>query len=139
MEDIKIPALDDLVLCTSPELRALYEQIFRIRPGPRAGADFIRSNIAWAAQSIQDNRDPLELRTELTDKATRPSVGSRLGHRPGTCLIREWQGQTHEVTVLDTGYLWQGEKYRSLSRIAREITGAHWSGPRFFGLQEPGQ
>jgi hypothetical protein len=138
MESVEILLLEAMDAYTPPELRALYEEIFRIRPGPRAGADFMRNNIAWAAQSIRDNRDPLELRTELTDKATRPSVGSRLGHRPGTCLIREWQGQTYEVTVLDTGYLWQGEKYRSLSRIAREITGAHWSGPRFFGLQEPG-
>jgi len=124
---------------TLPELRALYEVIFRIRPGLRAGADFLRSNLAWAAQSIRNNRDPVELRHKLTERATRPAVGNKLIHSPGTCLIREWQGQTHEVSILDTGYLWQGNKYRSLSRIAREITGAHWSGPRFFGLQEPGQ
>ena len=43
------------------------------------------------------------------------------------------QGEVHEVTVLKNGYRWQGQRYRSLSRIAEEITGAHWSGPRFFG------
>jgi hypothetical protein len=56
-----------------------------------------------------------------------------LGYKPGTRLIREWRGQTHEVTVLDEGYEWQGVRYRSLSPIARAITGSRWSGPRFFG------
>ena len=54
----------------------------------------------------------------------------------GTRLIRTWGGETHEVTVLERGYLWQGRRYRSLSAIAGEITGTRWSGPRFFGLRE---
>ena len=53
-----------------------------------------------------------------------------------TRLIREWQGETHEVTILETGYLYQGQHYRSLSGVASDITGAHWSGPRFFGLNK---
>jgi hypothetical protein len=48
-------------------------------------------------------------------------------------LIREWNGRTHEVEVLPDGYLWKGRRFRSLSAVAREITGARWSGPRFFG------
>ena len=60
--------------------------------------------------------------------ATRPSG-------PGTRLIREWNGILHEVEVLDEGYLWRGERHRSLSAIARAITGTKWSGPRFFGLK----
>ena len=55
--------------------------------------------------------------------------------KPGTRLLREWQGQTFEVTVLDSGFAYRGTRYESLSRIAREITGARWSGPRFFGLK----
>ena len=54
--------------------------------------------------------------------------------KPGGRLIREWNGITHVVDVTDTGFVWNGETWRSLSAIAREITGAHWSGPRFFGL-----
>jgi len=54
--------------------------------------------------------------------------------KPGGRLLREWNGVTHVVEVDDGGYYWKGERYRSLSAIAREITGAHWSGPRFFGL-----
>jgi hypothetical protein len=49
--------------------------------------------------------------------------------------MREWQGRTYEVLVLDDGFAWQGTHYRSLSAIAREITGTAWSGPLFFGLR----
>jgi hypothetical protein len=52
----------------------------------------------------------------------------------GTRLVREWNGQTHLVLVHADGVEWRGKLYRSLSVVAREITGAHWSGPRFFGL-----
>ena len=58
--------------------------------------------------------------------------------KPGTRLIREWKGDMHEVEVRETGFLWQGERYASLSRIARLITGTRWSGPVFFGLKTPG-
>lgn len=54
--------------------------------------------------------------------------------KPGGRLIREWNGVTHVVDVLDDQFVWKSNSYRSLSAIAREITGAHWSGPRFFGL-----
>lgn len=53
---------------------------------------------------------------------------------PGAKLIREWNGVSHTVDVTDLGFEWRGARYRSLSEIAREITGARWSGPRFFGL-----
>lgn len=67
---------------------------------------------------------------------TSKSIARRL--KSGSRLMREWNGVTHQVEVLETGYLWQGEKYRSLSAIAKAITGAHWSGPRFFGTTENG-
>jgi len=54
--------------------------------------------------------------------------------RPGTRLVRDWNGRTYHVEVLDRGYAWNGRVHNSLSVIAREITGVHWSGPRFFGL-----
>ncbi len=54
--------------------------------------------------------------------------------KPGAKLIREWRGETHTVIVLEDGFEWQGKQRRSLSVIAKLITGAHWSGPRFFGL-----
>jgi hypothetical protein len=54
--------------------------------------------------------------------------------RPGTLLVREWRGVTHRVVILADGVEWRGRRYESLTLVAREITGAHWSGPRFFGL-----
>jgi hypothetical protein len=61
-----------------------------------------------------------------------PSLRARL--RPGTRLLRTWRGTIHTVTVESEGFAWKGKRYRSLSVIASEITGAHWSGPAFFGL-----
>ncbi len=56
--------------------------------------------------------------------------------RPGTLLIREWDGVVHRVMVLDQGFAWNGTSYKSLSQVARAITGTRWNGPRFFGLRE---
>ena len=55
--------------------------------------------------------------------------------RAGTVLLREWQGATHQVTVIEDGVLYRGRRYRSLSEVARLITGSRWSGPLFFGLK----
>ena len=59
----------------------------------------------------------------------------RLSLRPGTVLVRDWGGVTHQVKVLQGGVLLRGKRYKSLSEVARIITGARWSGPRFFGLK----
>jgi Protein of unknown function (DUF2924) len=55
---------------------------------------------------------------------------------PGTVLTREWGGQHHRVMVHDGGFVWEGQPYRSLSEIAKLITGTQWNGPRFFGLRD---
>ena len=75
------------------------------------------------------------------DSGSVPRPSSGLGSnrpaaplRPGIRLVRDWQGRTHTVDVTPGGYVWKGELYGSLSAIARKITGARWSGPRFFGL-----
>ncbi len=54
--------------------------------------------------------------------------------QPGARLVRDWNGVTHVVEVIESGFVWNGGRHRSLSAIARAITGARWSGPRFFGL-----
>ena len=58
---------------------------------------------------------------------------------PGTRLIRQWKGRRYEVTAIQDGFEYDGRRYRSLSAIAKAITGAHWSGPQFFGLRTPGK
>jgi hypothetical protein len=72
-----------------------------------------------AASGKQAAAEPIALPTQL---------------RSGTRLMREWNGRMHVVDVTDEGFLFDNKPYRSLSAIARRITGAHWSGPRFFGL-----
>ncbi|MGL4239171.1 DUF2924 domain-containing protein [Tabrizicola sp.] len=68
----------------------------------------------------------------VAGSASHASVGTTL--RPGAKLVREWQGRTWTVEVIEGGFLMGGERYASLSALARKITGARWSGPRFFGL-----
>jgi Protein of unknown function (DUF2924) len=63
-----------------------------------------------------------------------PASRTTMTLMPGARLIREWQGRTIAVLTTESGFTWEGRDYRSLSHIAREVTGAHWSGPRFFGL-----
>ena len=57
---------------------------------------------------------------------------------PGTRLVRDWQGVQHEVTVLSGGFEYRGRRFKSLSVIARTITGTRWSGPLFFGMRKTG-
>jgi DUF2924 family protein len=63
------------------------------------------------------------------------TMRARAKLKPGTRLLRQWQGRSYDVRVLDDGFSWQGTHYRSLSAIARQITGTAWSGPLFFGLK----
>ena len=68
------------------------------------------------------------------DPSTRPA-DPPIRLKPGTRLLREWNGQMHAVLVTQDGVVFEDRRYRSLSEVARAITGAHWSGPRFFGLK----
>lgn len=67
---------------------------------------------------------------------TTVDTGTPVAHKPGvgSRLVREWRGKTHMVDIEENGFVYQGKPYRSLSAIARTITGARWSGPRFFGM-----
>ena len=67
-----------------------------------------------------------------TEGRVAPNPGLSL--KPGARLVREWHGRTHTVTVTDDGFEYDGTSYPSLTKIAKKITGAHWSGLRFFGL-----
>jgi hypothetical protein len=69
---------------------------------------------------------------------TRPSADGP-GIKPGSVLVREWAGRIHRVMVLDEGFAWEGRTYRSLSEVARVITGTQWNGRRFFGLDRAKQ
>ena len=79
----------------------------------------------------------VQLEQAGADSLSRGSVtpSPPISLRPGTRLVREWRGVTHIVLIHADGIEWRGQRYRSLSLVARKITGARWSGPRFFGLR----
>lgn len=73
-----------------------------------------------------------ETMRRIKSAATPRPVDTRL--RPGARIVREWQGRRYEVEVVEGGYLHASARFKNLTQIANQITGAHWSGPRFFGL-----
>jgi hypothetical protein len=75
-----------------------------------------------------------DLAAKITAEGADGALGLPPTLQPGQRLVREWRGRTHSVLVVEGGFEYQDQRYRSLSEVARQITGAHWSGPRFFGL-----
>jgi len=136
-KDIRRPlTLNDIETSTKTNLRESFESAFNVPLQQNVSLDFIKGNLAWHIQAKQQKQNPKALREKLFKKAHCATPKHKISYQPGTRLIREWQGQTHEVTIMDKGYLWQGKRYRSLTAIAYEITGTKWSGPRFFGLND---
>jgi hypothetical protein len=100
------------------------------------------------AYQIQENaygglkpstRKRLQKLAEGLDRSPNAELKSGPQIKPGTKLIRQWRGRRHEVLASDEGFDYDGRRYRSLSEIAREITGTRWSGPSFFGLKQARQ
>ncbi len=79
-----------------------------------------------------DRKTKAVIKTYQNHKKSPPTKPPKL--KSGAYLMREWNGITHRVEVIDGGFIWNEAQYKSLSSIAKLITGAHWSGPRFFGL-----
>jgi hypothetical protein len=110
---------------------------------PAVPTALLRRLLAQRLQEKRHGRLPLLVTRELERAAASvdkdvPEARQKLALSTGTRLIREWNGQTIAVEVTDTGFVWNDRTWRSLSLIAREVTGAHWSGPRFFGLKRNG-
>lgn len=117
------------------DLMSLWEEVFAKDPPKSASMVFLRNMLAYEVQSRSSGGLPALFFKELNKLAERkPDTVERRAPLPGGKLLREWNGRTHKVEIGETGYLWEGKEYRSLSAIAKAITGAHWSGPRFFGI-----
>ncbi len=106
---------------------------------PHASPSLLRHLIAHQLQEKSIGKLPTYIERELDRLGgNTDATGSTLPRRgpllPGTRFVREWNGKTIVVTSTEGGFEWESETYRSLSEIARKVTGAHWSGPRFFGL-----
>lgn len=123
-----------LTSLSTDDLKAFYAKLFSSSPPAKSRRDFILGNISWAMQAKSQNKEFATLREKLVFQASIQTVPTKTKYLTGTHIIREWKGVTHEVIVEEAGFRWRQKIYKSLSHIAREITGTRWSGPRFFGL-----
>lgn len=123
-------------------LRVAWKQHFGTDPPGMRSADFLGRTIAWRLQeeafggldavtrrALRNIADAIENDGDYEPKTRRDLS-------PGVVLTREWKGVVHKVTATEDGFQHQGRHYKSLSDIARTITGTRWSGPRFFGLEQ---
>jgi hypothetical protein len=125
------------------DLKAEWQALFDA-PAPNNSRGFLEGRLAYRIQELtyggpdKQTRRLLDLLADevegtLTRKA---QIADPRNPVVGTKLIREWDGVAHTVTVLTEGFEWDGRRYKSLSAVARAITGTQWNGYRFFGLRE---
>lgn len=113
------------------ELRSEWERRYGAAPRHRS-ADLLRRVLAWRVQA--DVHGGLDAATRKL--LAREDLPLRVVPPPGMRLAREWAGRTHEVVVIESGVVYEGRTWGSLSEVARHITGMRWNGPRFFGLRQ---
>ncbi len=123
------------------ELLALWQQLFRRTAPPKIRHGLLIRILSYRIQEQVYGGLSLESRKRLRELARKfavdpdAEISGMQRIKPGTRLVREWRGHTHQVTILEDGYDYAGQRYSSLSEIARRITGTRWSGPLFFGLK----
>lgn len=126
------PTLDAIERFDRPDCLAEWRRMFGGDPPPYLSVSFMRRVLLWKRQCELDG----DVSSKIWRTLERIADGRRVASRPkpGAELIREWNGRIYRVRVTEHGFEMEGARYRSLSAIAKRITGAHWSGPRFFGL-----
>jgi hypothetical protein len=132
-------AIQDLMGSPRDRLIDLWRDIIGPELPKGISIEFLRAALAHEVQLVQSGISTAKLDRSVKRAAKGAKGGSARGFgpvapTPGMRLVREWNGSTQIVDVTEEGYVWDGSTYRSLSAVAREITGARWSGPRFFGL-----
>jgi hypothetical protein len=121
------------------ELRSEWRRLYH-GDAPRISRDLLVLALGYRVQEIEHGGLGKATRRKLQTIAKALRTTGRVGPtpslslKPGAHLVREWHGRTHTVTVMEDGFEYAGMSYASLTKIAKKITGAHWSGPRFFGL-----
>ena len=123
------------------ELRQKWRTLYKAEASPHLSRELLVRAVAYRMQEAalgglrpEPRRQLLRIAQQFKETGA-ANMPPRPELKPGTRLVREWQGRTYDVLVLDDGFFWQGACYRSLSAIARKITGTAWSGPLFFGLK----
>jgi hypothetical protein len=132
--------LDQIADMSIDELKAEWARRY-VAPAPNLSPELLRQGIAYRLQEQRLGGVSRSTTTLLRRLATQPQVGKRKGPLPrklatGTRLVRDWQSVGHTVTVLEVGFEYDGKQWRSLTAIAKAISGSHCSGPRFFGLTD---
>ncbi|NMG16979.1 DUF2924 domain-containing protein [Aromatoleum bremense] len=136
----QVAALPELPM---PALWTLWDQHFPRRPN-RVNRGYLEARLAYRLQELAYGGLPAEVKAHLADCGERHSKiktgrGPQVRLMPGAVLVREWEQREYRVVVTADGqYALDGKSYRSLSAVARAITGTHWSGPAFFGLKKTG-
>lgn len=136
--------LDSLTKKSDAELRSLWAELTGSTTPPPVRRGLLIRAIAYRLQEKAFGAPSKSVRQRLRklmdDTLGGTTSPARLtgsaAIKPGTRLIREWNGSTHEVAVIDRGFTYRGKRYSNLSEIARHITGTRRSGPLFFGLKE---
>ena len=134
------PEIAALAGMTTAELRMAWARLHRSEPPPRLSRDLMIRAIAYRLQEHAHGglspatRRRLRALTAAIEVKGPGVFDPGVLLKPGAKLVREWSGRVHSVTVLTDGFDYEGRHHRSLTGIARLITGAHWSGPRFFGI-----
>jgi hypothetical protein len=129
----------ELVDRSTPELQLAWRQLHRTGPPQGLSRDLLIRALANQLQEWIHGGASGALRRRLQTLAgvfekDGASFDPGVVLKTGTTLVRQWRGHTHSVLVREDGFEYEGQRYRSLTMIAERITGAHWSGPRFFGL-----
>jgi hypothetical protein len=127
-------ALTELAQLDRATLAHRWESAFDVPPPRGCQATLLRLALAWHLQVQALGPAGARTSRQAAQSVKKAAVGSAQ-LAPGTRLMREWQGQTHHVTVVQGAFEYDGRAWRSLSAIARSITGTAWSGPVFFGLK----
>jgi hypothetical protein len=124
---------------TAQQLRDEWRRLYRGQP-PRPSRDLLIRSIAYRMQELaygglsKATQRTLAAMSKELEANGNITIAPDLRVRSGARLVREWRGRTHTIVVTDNGFEYAGKTYASLTKIAHEITSAHWSGPRFFGL-----
>ncbi len=128
----------------TPRLKDMWRELTGTEPPPYNRTFLVKrlayriQELAFGGLSVKAERRLDDLIEELDGKK-KPKPKDMAAPVAGTKLIREWQGVLHEVTALADGFEWQGRRFKSLSAVARAITGTRWNGPLFFGLRKHGK
>lgn len=127
--------LEDLETADRASLIATWQELLQIPVPKGLSQTLMRRFLATEIQTRATGGLPKPVRAALQASHEDQSRARSPSLKPGATLLREWNGVTHRIEVTPNGFVWNGSNYRSLSVVARAITGAHWSGPRFFGLK----